>query len=76
MANDPWPENTIEGNKTDLWVWWHPNGMKRIQGTYEDDIESGTWTWWDEEGNLVTTEDMTPAESTDILKKPRIIEGY
>ena len=58
------------GNKTGTWVWWHPNGMKQIEGTYQSDLESGVWTWWDESGNVIATEEMTPAEATDELKEP------
>ncbi|MEE2826032.1 MAG: hypothetical protein VYE64_05345 [Planctomycetota bacterium] len=63
-----------EGEKTGLWTWWHANGMKRIQGSYEADMESGNWTWWDEEGQLVSTEIMTPAQSTGELMQPGVIE--
>ena len=48
--------------------------MKRIQGNYQDDSESGSWTWWDEEGNLVSTESMTPAKSTGELLEPGTIK--
>ena len=44
--------------------------MKQIEGSYQNDIESGTWNWWDDSGHVVTTENMTPAESTEELKKP------
>ena len=59
-----------QGDKTGAWIWWHPNGMKQIEGNYQNDIESGTWNWWDDSGHVVTTENMTPAESTEELKKP------
>ena len=44
--------------------------MKQIEGTYESDLESGSWTWWDEAGNVIATEEMTPAVATEQLMEP------
>ncbi|MCH2177665.1 MAG: hypothetical protein MK106_02580 [Mariniblastus sp.] len=63
------------GNKTGTWIWWHPNGMKQIEGTYESDLESGIWTWWDEAGNVIATEEMTPAAATEQLMEPKSNPG-
>ena len=49
--------------------------MKQIEGTYESDLESGIWTWWDEAGNVIATEEMTPAAATEQLMEPKSNPG-
>ncbi len=32
--------------KHGCWTAWHPNGQKRVEGIYENDLPEGEFTWW------------------------------
>lgn len=52
------PEHDRVGCKTDKGknvgslTKFHPNGMKKEEGTFEDNFAEGVWVTWDPEGNL------------------------
>ena len=36
--------------KQGIWVSWYPNGQKKHEGTYKNDVPMGEFTWWHENG--------------------------
>lgn len=52
----PWSETTfLHGKKNGKTVSWYAKGNKRYEGSYNNDLESKTWTFWDEKGKLLQT---------------------
>ncbi|MES2592239.1 MAG: hypothetical protein V4608_10165 [Bacteroidota bacterium] len=52
----PWSEtNFLSGKKNGKTISWYPNGNKRYEGSYKDDLESETWTFWDEKSKTLQT---------------------
>lgn len=36
--------------RTGVWVWWHEDGQRQLEGRYEEDQPIGTFTWWHPNG--------------------------
>jgi antitoxin component YwqK of YwqJK toxin-antitoxin module len=52
-----WSESYYnDGKKDGHSLSFFPNSQIRYIGEYQDDEKSGTWTFYDEEGNVVTEE--------------------
>ncbi|MBD3636150.1 MAG: hypothetical protein HUJ25_02320 [Crocinitomicaceae bacterium] len=52
-----WSESYyIDGKRDGHSLSFYPNGQVRYVGEYKNDIKVGTWTFYDEEGNLVNEE--------------------
>lgn len=50
----PWSESTYkDGKKEGSIKVWFRNGNLRYIGQYTNDEKSGTWTYYDEDGNIV-----------------------
>jgi antitoxin component YwqK of YwqJK toxin-antitoxin module len=55
----PWSETTfMNGVKEGPTVTWYENNQKRYEGTYKNDSEYGTWTFYDEQGRIIKTENF------------------
>lgn len=54
----PWSETTfVDGKKEGPTISWYENGQKRYEGFFKNDVESGLWKFWDDQGNLATKKD-------------------
>lgn len=54
----PWSEtNFANGKKNGRTITWYDNEKKRYEGFYIDDKESSTWTFWDEQGNILSNKE-------------------
>ncbi|MDA0302890.1 MAG: hypothetical protein O3B45_00910 [Bacteroidetes bacterium] len=55
----PWSEHHyVHGIQVGSYRTWHPNGAPFITGSYNDQgTPDGTWTFQDDEGNLLRTVD-------------------
>ena len=42
----------IKGKKIGPTATWYENGKKRYIGFYTDDVPTGKWIYWDENGNI------------------------
>jgi antitoxin component YwqK of YwqJK toxin-antitoxin module len=61
-----WSETTFKaGIKNGKTTTWYENGKKRYDGFYKNDLESGKWTYWNEAGELVNTQDFDHPASAD-----------
>jgi antitoxin component YwqK of YwqJK toxin-antitoxin module len=40
-------------------IGYHPSGKVAYRGTYKDGQRVGTWTWYDENGNVTSTQDLS-----------------
>ncbi len=50
-----WSETTFAGGKKNgKTITWFPNEQKRYEGYYTNDIESGSWTFWNDKGKEVS----------------------
>lgn len=49
-----WSEtNFSKGQKDGATTTWYPSGVKRYEGFYKQNRETGIWKFYDENGNLV-----------------------
>lgn len=61
----PWSETTFrEGLKEGMTTTWYDNNNKRYQGFYSKNRESGKWTFFGEDGKVISTKDYD-AESPE-----------
>lgn len=61
---DNWMDCTLatyamdgEPVKHGMWTSWYPNGQRKHEGEYKDDVPAGEFTWWHDNGqrSLVAT---------------------
>ena len=53
---------TSEGKLVGLFVQWHSNGQKALEGKYEDNERVGTWVQWHDNGNVAVRGDYSRGE--------------
>ena len=46
--------NFKNGIRNGNWIYWHENGMKRLEGTYFNGFKNGLWTRWYGNGVIAT----------------------
>ena len=39
-------DSLASDQRTGVWTWWHPNGQKKLEGQYRDDVPEGLFTWY------------------------------
>ncbi len=49
--------------KHGLWIAVHPNGQKRVEGTYEQDVRDGRFIWWHPNGQEALSASYQKGES-------------
>lgn len=53
-----WSESFyVDGKKEGHSITFFPNGSPRYVGEYKDDKQTGLWTFYDEEGNVIKEEE-------------------
>ena len=48
VTSQPAPQQ--ETQRHGKWVFWHPNGERRVAGQYELGKKTGEWAWWYDNG--------------------------
>lgn len=43
----------VNGRDEGIWTWYHPNGIKQMEGAFKNGKRSGKWIVWDSRGRKV-----------------------
>lgn len=63
-----------EGNKTGLWIEFHPNEVKKLEGNYVNGKRDGIFKEYDENGKLLNIYDYSEGELVDNETSLDVIE--
>ncbi len=59
--------NYVNGKKTGWGLTYHHSGNKASEGEYCEDKQVGIWTYWSEEGNLISIANASNEKSSNSI---------
>ena len=59
----------VNGHKEGLFTEYFPDGKPSVQGTWAESKKHGTWTTWDQSGNVVSTEEYANGELVPVANQ-------
>ena len=63
------------GDKYGLTIEWFENGQKKEEGEYINNYKTGTWQYWDKEGNKTVEELYNDDDNGKLIKTIEYIKN-
>lgn len=72
--------NIVDGKNHGKWIWYYPNGKKKMEGTFNKGVREGNWITYNPDGSVKLesnyNNDKLNGEQTSYLSSYTIFKTY